>query len=169
MKSKSINILLLSMLTLSIAGMGLALKVDAAQREFEKSIQIDSEQMAEDGTYEEEIAFELLCFYPGVEKGYTLAISAPETNEYTLTLDFNETQDGELKNYLDVEISCGEITVNRTLAALFADGEVTQFVCALEKGEEVKIDISYSMPLETGNEAMGAEAFFDILFTAELN
>lgn len=169
MKSKSMNMLILALLMVSMAGIGLMLKVNAAQREFEKSIQIDSEQITAGGSYEENLSFELLCFYPGVEKGYTLAITAPEASEYKLSLDFNETQEGDLEKYLDVSIECGSVKVTRSLEALFAEGEKTQFICDLKKGEKVKIYINYSMPLETGNESQGAEAYFDIIFTAELN
>ncbi len=98
---------------------------------------------------------------PGDTKEYTINIIGKAAPDYYFTLVFRKNEEVEtdrntLGKYVNVTISTGSVTVRKNLEELFG-GET------IELGKKAQnITITYSMPLEIGNEAMGAEARFFI-------
>lgn len=107
---------------------------------------------------------ELAGFYPGGEKEYVISLSGDSASEYDITLTFRDDEDtesGDLENYLTVKITTEEITIEKTLKELL-QGETL----ALGKTSD-GIKIVYAMPQEIGNESQGTTADFYIDFTAK--
>lgn len=94
---------------------------------------------------------------PGDTQEYVMAISSELPGDCILTLDFEETQDGVLKDHLYVTVEVkGEVVCNRLLADLLDNDEVLSVPCKISKTEDLEIKVKYSLPLETGNEAKNA-------------
>lgn len=107
---------------------------------------------------------EIAGFYPGKSADYTIEISDKNAADYNVSLVFRKNEDVEpekntLGNYLTVRIVAGDVTFEKNLNELFG-GETIN----LGRNSQ-KITITYTMPLEIGNEAQGAEARFFIDLT----
>lgn len=100
---------------------------------------------------------------PGDSREYEINLAGDEASAYVVKLDFRKRGDGTLGKYLYVTVSTESVTVEKSLEELFDDGQVE-----LGKNAE-KITIRYSMPLDVGNEAQGANVFFylDVIASAE--
>lgn len=115
-----------------------------------------------DGNTTENLKVDFTDICPGTEKQYVIRLKAENAKDYSIVLKF--VGDGKIKDYIDVEITTdGENLAegSKKLAELLG-GDIS-----LGKGA-TEITIKYSMPLQTGNEAQGAEASFDIELIATL-
>ena len=98
-------------------------------------------------------------FYPGKTVDYNITLNGDATNDYIVSLKFYNDNGGALKKYLNVKIT----TNNETLIKPLEDFLQSNSICL---GNSVtKINISYTMPIETGDEAQGAS----VTFFVELN
>ena len=114
----------------------------------------------------QEIVFRALTLLPGGSRTYTLSLFCEVADEYDVTLQFSETEDRALKDYVYAKIEVGgETLCDRLLSDLFGEG-ATVFPCAFGSGESVDVKITYYMPEEVGNEAQNAEVDFELLITA---
>lgn len=100
--------------------------------------------------------------YPGQTTEYEITLVGADAENLFVTLDFRCKEDGELKQFVKVRITSGEVSIEKTLAELLSDGEVVSL------GKNVKkIDIVYSMDLFVGNEAQGTDVAFYIDLAAK--
>jgi hypothetical protein len=68
---------------------------------------------------------DLTIVAPGYSETYEVKLKLADDGKYTFRLDFSETKDGGLKNYVDVTIKDGNKTVaSGTLAELLRSGTV---------------------------------------------
>jgi hypothetical protein len=68
-----------------------------------------------------------------------------------------------------VRIESGdEIVCDELLSAVF-DGRVFRLPVNVEKAQNTQLRLSYYLPVDVGNEAQGAEAFFGLKITATNN
>ena len=97
--------------------------------------------------------------YPGQTVDYTISLTGDYAEEYSTTLNFFGDNGGALKKYMLVCIATENVTLEKPLQELL-DGE------AISLGQGIsQVTISYTMPIETGDEAQGAS----VVFYVELN
>ena len=133
-------------------------------RDDDQSIQVEIEE-GESSVVE----FEKLGLVPGQSVEYTLYLSSDDGPTKTVHFDFYETADSPLKDYVYVKMFfAGEEICDSLLADVMSDAPI-EFEADLSTGDKYEITIIYYMPLEVGNEAEGAEAWFDLYITAQFH
>lgn len=115
----------------------------------------------------ETIEFESLGILPGESCEYDVSLSAKEISCCRLYLKFVETKEGILKNFARVKVLSGEEVLCDELLLTVFEGKEIVFSIDLEEGKNTELKIIYYLPLEVGNEAKNAEAFFDLELTAK--
>ena len=112
------------------------------------------------------VDFEKLKLVPGESCEYTLSFSGKDSKRYDLALNFNETEKGSLRNYAKVKLVSGdEIIYDEYLKDAF-DGDPVALHVDFSKKLNTKLLVIFYMPIEIGNEAMGAEVYFNLLVSA---
>ena len=166
---KSMLILLVSVVLLSISGLLLNAYLKLASKTFQDEIKIE---LGGDSTQSEqvtELAVEGLNLYPGGYKECKLVFDATVDGEFAVDLAFKETEVGMLRQFIDVEIVCQNKTIVKGLSELFEEyeksGKTQQITIALKKGESASLVIRYCMPEEVGDEAQGATSKFNLVYS----
>lgn len=154
MKNKFVILLICS--TLLLAGVGGTIAYEVSKNSSDE-IQVEVES---DRVTERVVSVTDLSLYPGKEKTYTLKFNAKSVDEIDVSLGFEETETGELKNYVIVTVSSGDKTETIGLNELLG-GKMLTF-----SGKIEKITIKYRMDENVGNEAHGAATKFDIRIKA---
>lgn len=149
MKNKFVVLLII--LTLLTAGAGgfIAYKV----------IKTDNDEITVDvgnGQTERVISVNELNLAPGGEKSVSIKFTRKTEDAAKITLEFEQTEDGELKNYVTVIIAAGDHVETEELKDLLG-GKVVSFDESVEK-----MTITYKMHEDAGNEAQGAKIRFDV-------
>ena len=113
------------------------------------------------------LEFENLCLVPGQSCEYTLKLIRDRAETYRLNLDFVETDEGILKNFARVKLisSDGETICDDLLVNVFDGGDIVLDV-DLSQNRNTELTVVYYLPDDIGNEAKGAEAFFELQITA---
>ncbi|MBR5192297.1 MAG: hypothetical protein IKW33_02700 [Clostridia bacterium] len=106
---------------------------------------------------------EIKDLYPGKTEDYVISFVGNNAEDYFITLNFNGANDGKLKNYIKVEIKTENSVINKTLLELL-NGELI----SLGKGVK-EINISYTMPVDVGNEAQGTTISFNVEIEAKVS
>lgn len=154
MKNKFVILLICS--TLLLAGVGGTIAYEASKNSSDE-IQVEVES---DRVTERVVSVTDLSLYPGKEKTYTLKFNAKSVDEIDVSLGFEETETGKLKNYVIVTVSSGDKTETIGLNELLG-GKTLTF-----SGKIEIITITYRMDENVGNEAQGAATKFDIRIKA---
>ena len=95
-----------------------------------------------------------LRLIPGESKDYEVDLTSRISSNFTVTLDYNEIEDGGMKNYTDVKIVIeGNTLYEGKLSDLFEDGVELTYDLRLTRGQDTTILITYSMDESIGNEA----------------
>lgn len=115
----------------------------------------------------EVVEFEKLGLVPGDKTEYTLIITTKDTIAQTIQLNFYETQDSPLKDFVRVKILIEDEEVYDGLLGDAMDGDAIDTDTSITAGGECRVTIVYYMPEEVGNEAEGAEAWFKLYITAQ--
>ncbi len=160
-KSKLMRIILIAGSVLIIVGVSLMGWMLAT--EDERGV---IEVKLEDGKTES-LAFEDLTLVPGEECEYIIKLEKSSASKYDLELDFvNTDEEKTLKNYARVKVLAnGEVVSDELLADAF-DNEKIILPVDFDEGKNTELKIVYYLPLEVGNEAKKAEAFFELLLKA---
>ncbi len=112
------------------------------------------------------VEFEKLGLIPGESTEYKINLSTEAGTTDCIYINFDETQDSPLKDFVKAKISInGEVICDELLSVLFNADDITYAVDL--NSADCEIVIVYYMPLEVGNEAENAEAWFNLLVTAE--
>ena len=160
-KSKLMRIILIAGSVLIIVGVSLMGWMLAT--EDERGV---IEVKLEDGKTES-LAFEDLTLVPGEKCEYIIKLEKSGASKYDLALDFVDTDEEKtLKNYARVKILAnGEVVSDELLADAFENEKIILPV-DFDEGKNTELKIVYYLPLEVGNEAKKAEAFFELLLKA---
>ena len=102
---------------------------------------------------------------PGDVREYKINLKGKSAGIYTLKLDFVETDNGALKNYVDVALQYGGKSFTYKLSELL-EGKTVSFECHIGTKATV-IELIYSIPQDIGNEAQKATCDFKVNLTAE--
>ena len=157
MKSSYINMLIVSLLLLSVmAGLLIIFLWDAGDK-FPDEIVI-----RENGVTESILPVRDLMLNPTESKEYSVDLICQATGLYNISLSCEEREDGGMKHFVDVAVLLdGELLFEGALVDLIDGGEVVTFQEELDDVDPIVLTLRYSMPYETGNEAQGTFANFD--------
>lgn len=112
------------------------------------------------------VEFEKLGLVPGQSVEYKISLSTKDGPTNRVYLNFYETEDSPLKDFVMAKITINdEVLCDELLADLFDGNEVDYMIDI--SSSDCKVNITYYMPLEVGNEAENAEAWFNLYITAE--
>ncbi len=114
-----------------------------------------------DGATTKTLKAEINGLYPGKTEEYVISFAGDNIKDYLITLDFNGDDDGVLKNYIEVEIKTNDSSINETLNDLL-EGDLISLGTGV-----TEIIISYTMPIEAGNETQGESIVFYIELEAK--
>ncbi len=109
----------------------------------------------------------LTDFLPGESRTYEILLKNEGDKEYELAMRFKKSGQDTLAPFIDVTVKIGEEQLlAKKLSEAFTSEEISLPV-NLEVGSETKIEITYSMDLEVGDEAQKTEADFEIQIYAK--
>ncbi len=106
---------------------------------------------------------EINGLYPGKTEDYVVSFASDNENDYFITLNFKGSNDGKLKNFIKVEIKTENSVINKTLLELL-NGELISLGIGVKE-----ITISYTMPIDVGNEAQGTSISFNVEIEAKVS
>ncbi len=130
---------------------------------FRKEISI-----VKDETTVDNMKITALNLHPGDSVDYEVVFKSTASGDYQIVLDFSETLDGGLKDYVIVSIVDGDKKVlEKSLTEVLAGGDIT-LNCEIKAYNPYSIYIKYLMPVDTGNDAMSTNASFEIEFTIDM-
>ena len=119
---------------------------------------------------EKTLEFNDLCLLPGESCEYTIKLSGERSKQYDLSLAFTDVDEEKtLKDFVRVRIESGGETVSDELLADAFESEDIVLPIDFENGKNTEILIVYYLPIDVGNEAKNAEAFFELKLTAKTN
>ncbi len=99
---------------------------------------------------------EIKDIVPDTKNEYVINLTGESKSDLIVTLAFRIKNDGELKNFIHVEITTNDKTIQKSLDELLKGDKI-------ELGANVnKIKIVYAMPATVGNEAQGKSISFYI-------
>lgn len=162
MSKKTSNILIISLIVVTIAGIVIGVWNYTSQDAYinEKTITLA------DDVQSEEMKVNLSGIAPGVKATYTLNLQANSGDSFDAVMDFEKTGADSLAPYIAVEILVdGESVGNGSLAELL-DGKQFNFHIDFDGTTAVEVEIIYSMGLDVGDEAQGTSADFDMILTS---
>ena len=111
------------------------------------------------GDNESFIAFDVLSLFPGDEVSYKVSIGHKEVKDGTITVNFSEEGEGALNEFLNVRIvSEGETLSDMPLTDLLTKSDGLVF--AVKSKRDLDLEVIYYLPLDVGNDAMGASSGF---------
>ena len=112
------------------------------------------------------VEFEKLGLVPGQSVEYKLSLSTKDGPTNGIYLNFSETEDSPLKDFVKAKITINDVVIcDDLLVDLFDESNILYEIDIYNS--DCDIVIVYYMPAEVGNEAENAEAWFDLLITAE--
>lgn len=161
MKNKSINMLIVAFVLLAAFAIVITVYIFQAREDFDNDITV-SENGVTEAIFEERS----LKLVPTEKKELEVNLFCKASGEYHVTLDFIESANGEMKHFVNVTVLCGGVSVYEgKLATLLDDPtEKVIFDSELYSKDPTPIIIRYEMPYETGNEAQGTTADFNVHF-----
>ena len=163
MKNRSFYILITAMVLLCIMATLLIFFIYNADQKFEGSIMVK-----ENGITETLIPVRDLVLSPGVSKDYDVKLICDASGSYHVRIDFREKTDGGMKEFVDVVVEFdGKEVYSGRLTELIDEGFVIETEHELKAKDPVNVTFRYTMPLETGNEAQGTYAYFDVHIAIE--
>ena len=160
MKSRNANIIIVALLMIAMMAVMLIVLIEKAHEDFPKDITVDS-----DGETESILPVRDLTLHPTESREYNVNLFCLASGSYYIYLDYGETVDGGLKEFVDVTVSCGDdIIYEGGLAELLDTDIVLDFEGELRSKDEPPLVLSfkYEMPAAVGNEAQGTYSDFDI-------
>lgn len=163
MKNKNINMLIVAFLLLGVMSVVLTFFIGKAKEDFPKNIEIK-----ENGITEGILTVRDLKLNPTESKEYSVNLVCAASGSYFIFLDYEETKDGGMKQFIDVTVKFdGEVVYEGGLDSLLDGDDVIELEGELSATEPLVITICYLMPYSVGNEAQGTYADFDIHFKIE--
>lgn len=157
MKKKSLSILIVALAVIAALGGMMAIYLNDSKESFADSITVDR-----DGVTETVVSVQDLSLIPTEKKDYSVNLQSEIEGTFDVVLDYEETRDGGMKEFVVVTIkSGGSVVYEGALVDLFGDLDVV-FQVEIRNGETVDLNFCYEMPYSVGNEAQGTSADFDI-------
>ena len=160
MKNRSLNMLIVAMVILAAFSVAIAMFLYDAHEEFDDRIEV-----SENGVTQQTMKMRNLKLVPTESKEYFVDFYCAASGTYEFDVQYEETADGGMKNFVNVAVTFDDEVIYRgTLAELLDADTVIEFDGYLNDDEPVRVLFSYEMPYETGNEAQGTWSDFNINF-----
>ena len=155
--NKFITFLFIAVAVLSVLLVGLLVYIFVIKQNV-----LDDVIIVRDGVNEVELVVDDLELVPGTVKKYDIVMKAKDSGNYALSIIYNETLDGGMKPFVDVQILYGEEEIyNGSLSYLISGKEVLKEM-SFDRGRMYKVTFIYSMSESVGNEAQRTTTSFDI-------
>ena len=156
--------LIVALLLLALMAVAIIVFLEKAHDDYPNDITV-----VEDGVTESILPVRDLMLNPTESKEYSVNLYCAASGSYNVYLDYEETEDGGMKHFVDVTIRANDTVVYEgKLDKLIDDpDEIVQFAAQLKAKDKdpFVISITYLMPREIGNEAQGTYSDFDIHIT----
>lgn len=159
-KSNFMRIMMIASSLLIIVGVGLMYH-EVTHPSDEEVINVHIEE----GSIET-IEFAQLSLVPGATADYLVRIKSEMAEHCELVMSFKETGESPLKNFAYVRIISGNNVLYDDLLATAFEEEQIVFNVDFDKNHNTELTVEYYMPIEIGNEAKNAEAFFELHISA---
>ena len=114
----------------------------------------------------ESVGFEELCLVPGQSCQYKVVLKTDDIKQFQLSIDFEQVKESPLKDYAYVRITSNDEVVTDMLLSNAFESDSIHLAVDFTQNVNTELTVIYYLPLEVGNEAKGAEAFFNLLLTA---
>ena len=158
MNKKTVFIIISALLMLGLMASMLLMLMMKAHENFPKNIKV-----REDGVTEDVFAIRDLQLCPTESKEYEIDLFCDASGDYNITMAYEERKQGTMKHYVDVVVKAnGETVYQGKLSKLIDGKEIVSFDGTLLAEHPLTVTVTYTMPYETGNEAQGTSADFDI-------
>ena len=170
---KTLFIMIVSICIVAALGVVLIFHTQGAKETMKDSISLSS--LTESGAQvSETLSFEDLSFAPGSSSSYEVKFINVMSGSYIFKLEFNETYNGGLSSFVDVEIAIDgtDLKEEKTLLSNYfgnnsSQKKVIDKEIKLEENQEVVLKITYSMDQNVGDDestkgASGASTKFDL-------
>ena len=114
------------------------------------------------GGVSEVVSVDGLALVPGKEREFSFQLKCRDSGEYQVGLMLTEKADGGLKPFVNVQVELdGKTILNGNLEEIMGSSAIVLDEYEFSR-ESVDLVITYMMPAEIGNEAMGTSADFDM-------
>ena len=111
-----------------------------------------------------------LNLIPSEMKEYDVSFESKIGGKFFIYLDYQETFDGGMKDYVDVIVKVGdEVIYEGKLSDLFKDDFVVEVSLDFNEDSTREIRLIYSMDVTVGNEAKNTSSDFNIELTIKRN
>ena len=155
-KIKSLASLVVALLLLSVMAIILIFYVEEDLPRLCETVTVTS-----DGVLEETLVVDALTINPGDKRECVIFLKSELDTDFDVTLKFEESFDGGLKPFIDVEIFSGDERVYIGVLAELLSGQAVEFNEDLSN-QPTLLKIIYKMPVQTGDEAQNTTASFYI-------
>ena len=158
MKAKTFGIFIVAFILLAAIAVSLYVLIAYAKEVFPENITVHSE-----GVTESILPVRDLRLNPSESKSYSVNLVCEASGLYLVTLDFIETLDGGMKDFVNVTVLSDGTEVYSGALGKLISGEINaQFEAELSADDPVVITVLYQMPRGIGNEAQGTYSDFDV-------
>lgn len=155
MKKLSYALIFLSIaITVVFVALTLTVFSQSAAGEDTFTIKVDNE-------VQKELSFEATNLKPGEPKEFTLYLKSELGGNYNVRLDFVESEIGQLKQFITVQVETEGFTAEENLLLLLT-GDGIDFDCEISTQEAREVKIRYLLDASVGNEAQGEKTKFDL-------
>ncbi len=155
-KTKSLAALVVALLLLSIMAIILIFYVEEDLPRLSETVIVTS-----DGVLEETLVVDDLTINPGEKRECVIFLKSELDTDFDVTLKFEESFDGGLKPFIDVEIFSGDKKAYSGSLTELLSGQAVEFNEDLSN-KPTLLKIVYKMPVQTGDEAQNTTASFYI-------
>ncbi|MBQ8425023.1 MAG: hypothetical protein IJX17_03260 [Clostridia bacterium] len=162
-KSVKIFLLFLVISVTTFVAITMWFNIQNAHDDFGEEIIIES-----NGQTVKNFSIDDLMLNPGQSKEYSVNLICKAEGTYLIILDYNETKDGGLKGFVDVDIFVNDnIIETKKLDELLTDNVTIEFSEDLYGDKPVVLKFVYKMSNNIKNEAQETYADFDLKLTIE--
>ncbi len=162
-QNRRLMIILLAVTCLCVAFFVIATAVTCSKDGFKKEI-----VLVQDGTTVDSMQIKDLSVHPGKSVDYQVYLKTGVTGSYRVQMNFKEKVDGGLKQFIVASVKSNQLVVLEEKLDKVLSDKIVVFNCNITADKPYVLDIKYLMPEQTGNEAMGTNASFDIEFTIDM-
>lgn len=148
--------------TLIVVGVIFTFYTLSTKGDLEKEIVINS-----DGKAHDVLEVNSMKLFPSEKKLYDIGLTSKLEGTFHVRLDFNEIEDGGMKEFVDVVIKVGEEEIFEGKLSYLLGDYVVEFDSLIKKTSLTIIEIEYSMSEEVSNEAKNTFSSFNIDLTIE--
>jgi len=162
--SRYIWLIVLLLIITVVYGVSVFLVFRHYTRSLTDVVKIDSAEYKENA-----LNFSGIAIKPGQPFTYTVKIKAKIEGEFRFTLHFEKLETTGLEDYVELNITTSKGFVTTRKLTEILDQKTVVFDALLTYGNNEEITLTFLMPKEVGNEAMGLKVDFDIALSTEGN